>query len=88
MDITHWNYRVIRKEIALEEYEYGIYEVYYNSNGDMLCWSELPDHPYGESFLELQNDMNGFKKATQKPILEEKEIDGELKLVEIENVRV
>lgn len=81
-DLSHWNYRVVRKELAPGAYEYSVHEVYYNNDGEIDCWTE-PTYPYGESFLELQNDMNGFKKATQKPILEEKEIDGELRLVEI-----
>lgn len=82
-DLSHWNYRVIRREVAPEAYEYSIYEVYYDKDGEIDCWTEDSVKPYGEGFLELQNDLNYMVRATQKPILEEKEIDGELTLVEI-----
>lgn len=78
-----WNYRVIRKQVEIDYYQYEIHEVYYDDDGTIESWTEQPIAPFGESFLELQNDLNYMAKATQKPILEEKEIAGELKLVEI-----
>lgn len=82
-DLSHWNYRVIRTEVSEEEYEFCIYEVWYDGNGNIEMWCESPNYPMGDGFLQLQNDLNYMVKATQKPILEEKEIDGELKLIEI-----
>lgn len=78
-----WNYRVIRKQVEIDYYQYEIHEVYYDDNGEPESWTEESMKPFGESFLELQNDLNYMMKATQKLILEEKEIDGELRLVEI-----
>lgn len=81
--MSGWNYRVIRKKIERsDDYMYGIHEVWYDDNDQIDGWTD-EIAPYGESFLELKNNLNYMIKATQKPILEEKEIDGELKLVEI-----
>ena len=35
-----WNYRVMKKRKSSGEYEYGIYEVYYDDNGNIKGWTE------------------------------------------------
>lgn len=85
MDNGYWNYRVIRRENKADsETYYGIYEVYYNQDATIESWTVDRCSPFGESLAELLNDISHMIKALDKPILEEKEIDGVEKLVEVE----
>ena len=68
-----WNYRVVKRVIR-DEPEYGIKEVYYNSqNGTIRSWSEDYMEPSGNTLRELIEDINLMLEAVlHKPMLEEK----------------
>lgn len=77
-----WNYRVLKIKKIWNDYSedhYQIHEVYYRTDGSIETWSVEPCAPFGESFAELNSDINMFIRATTAPILEE--IDG--KLIEV-----
>ncbi len=75
--MSNWNYRAITKNdptlvpdptVPAEVY-YGIYEVYYNSNGDITAISENEVAPYAESLEGLELSLSRMAKACNKPIL-------------------
>lgn len=72
-----WNYRLIEKEISwtnkagkeyFEKY-FGIHEVYYKDDGEILGWSEDPMSIYFKNFKEVGHLIKQIKAATQKPVL-------------------
>jgi hypothetical protein len=70
--MSHWNYRVIRKDQAESDSStYQIHEVYYNDDDIIEGWTQSPVEPMGESLAELRNDIQYFLKAFQKPVLTE-----------------
>lgn len=77
----HWNYRVVKTFFPnTETPRYDIYEVYYDSEGRPAARSEFPDTPHGESLEELIDDFNHYKKALEAPVLEDKDITGNIML--------
>lgn len=56
-----WNYRVMKREISEGEFEYGIYEVYYNENGKVISYIKDSLTPTCDSAdalkYKLQNRM-------------------------------
>mgnify|MGYP000312376618 CR=1 FL=1 len=57
-----WNYRVIRKGD-----EYGLYEVFYNDDGEISAHSEKPDI-VGESVEDLMSGLSLMQKDIQRTI--------------------
>ncbi len=49
-----WNYRIMKREISENEFEFGIYEVYYNENGKINGWTE-------ESIVPVVDNKEGLK---------------------------
>lgn len=63
-----WNYRVMKRENSSGEYDYGIYEVYYDENGKVISWTINPITPVRSSEEELQFELHlmlrAFKETT------------------------
>ncbi len=71
--MSHWNYRIIKKEILeSEEKAYQIHEVYYDEQGNIEGWTESPISPFGATPEELREDIRYQLNAFRKPILKEK----------------
>lgn len=71
-DISHWNHRVIRRtfEIGDEiEHQFGVYEVYYDTDGKPIMCTETPVAPAGETIEELRTELERYTKALENPIL-------------------
>lgn len=64
-----WNYRVVRKKFDKEE-GYYIYEVYYDNRNKITMYSVEPMYIYGASFEELKADLELYKEALNKPIID------------------
>ncbi len=64
-----WDYRVI-KHTDEGEVSYQIHEVYYDENQIIESWTENSIKPYGETPVELKEDILMQLQAFQKPILE------------------
>ena len=74
-----WNYRVIHEKIILGDYEedvYTIHEVYYDEEGNPELTTESACYPQGETLDELREDMEFYRRALSKPVLEMSFFDG------------
>lgn len=82
-----WNYRVIKKaEEKNENLEsmFGVHEVFYDEDGDVVFWDDEPACVTGESFQAVADEFDMMALAFQKPVLMVVENeDGTHKLVEI-----
>ena len=66
-----WNYRVIHRnnESTLGTNVYAIHEVYYEK-GIPDTMTVNPQYPQGETIEELREDLEHYRLALDKPILE------------------
>ena len=73
MEMQHWNYRIIKKGGV-----FGVYEVYYDNEGKVVCYTERPVSPGGDTLEEMKQDFKRYKKAFKEEVIdmdkEEKEI--------------
>lgn len=78
----YWNYRIIRKKYihwdGSIEYNYAIYEVYYNMDNTINYWTENPISIGGGDKDELKKDYEYYGEAFKKPVLDWKELEEEL----------
>jgi hypothetical protein len=58
-----------------KDWYYGIYEVYYNKDGDITAITEAPIEPIANSFEELRGEMGHMMSALGKPVLDYDEIE-------------
>ncbi|MET3878841.1 hypothetical protein [Chitinophaga sp. OAE865] len=64
-----WNYRVMKRKNKSGEYEFGIYEVYYDEEGNIESWTENPVTPVCSSGDGLLYELNLMIDALKKDIL-------------------
>ena len=72
-----WNYRVVRKSIDYKEHTddvYEIYEIYYDDDGAITCYTENSIAPMGLDLSELRGDLKHMVEALDKPVLEMKDL--------------
>jgi len=69
MDNGYWNYRIIKREQSSGEVTYGIYEVYYDLEGNMRGHTETPISVIGESIDDLKFDIENLRESLNKDIL-------------------
>ena len=62
--MSSWEYR-----IGVTDGIYAIYEVYYNDGGEIDGMSLTPCCPEGETPEELKQDIELFREALEKPVL-------------------
>lgn len=69
-----WNYRVMRREFTNSagevEEEFGIYEVYYDENGNPNGWAKEPRGITAESPEGLRWIHEKIAEALGKPVLD------------------
>lgn len=74
-----WNHRIVKKEFLVkgkvEETYYEVYEVHYNSNGEICAITQNSIKPYGETIEELEQTLQRMLDACKKPILTDGEIE-------------
>jgi hypothetical protein len=68
--MSSWNYRVV-----LRAGEFSIYSAYYDDNGHCHSISVDPAHLYGDTPDELAAELERFKAALAKPVLQYEELD-------------
>lgn len=66
---VYWNYRVMARNEG-EETNLYITEVYYNSDGSTIGWTEGKE-VYGENIDELRQNLTWMLEALDKPVLDE-----------------
>lgn len=63
-----WNYRVMKRLNSIGEFEYGIYEVYYDEKGNINGWTKkslVPVCPSVEGLIyEFEIMKVAFKEET------------------------
>ena len=69
MDNGYWNYRIIKREQSSGEVTYGIYEVYYDLEGNVRGHTENPISVIGESIDDLKFDIENLKESLNKDVL-------------------
>ncbi|OCG00873.1 hypothetical protein [Gilliamella sp. wkB112] len=60
-----WNYRVMDSHLN----GLGIYEVYYDEDGNINYFSNNAVSPRGDSLEELKKDLLLYMEALERPIL-------------------
>lgn len=69
---SHWNYRVMRIAHLDKNEEYGIFEVYYDANGNVEGWTENASRIYTDNLEEIKRTLDLMSRALNKPILDYK----------------
>lgn len=64
-----WNYRVMKKRNESGEDEFGIYEVYYDNNGNIKGWTENSLVPVCTSKEALLDELNIMQEAFEREVL-------------------
>ena len=69
-----WNYRMFHRTVpdgvGGTSDEFTIREAYYNKKGKVDSWSAEPSHPYGETKLDLMQDVTHMGAAISQPVIE------------------
>lgn len=68
-----WNYRVVRRAYTSpggNGVVYGIYEAYYDDDGQINGLTENPQHVFGESLEELKRDHELMTQAFNLPVVD------------------
>jgi hypothetical protein len=71
--MSHWNYRVMKRENDAGEFEFGIYEVYYDDDGRVQGWKADSMVPVCASEEDLEYELNLMLIALKKETLIYKE---------------
>jgi len=64
-----WNYRVMKRKNEEGEYDYGIYEVYYDDKGKVISWTQNAMTPVCPSEEDLKYELEIMLKALSKETL-------------------
>lgn len=67
-----WGYRVVAVDKDGRT-TYGIYEVYYDDEGQPATRTEAPAEPHGMSLDELRRDYDTMAEAFLQPLLVERD---------------
>lgn len=68
-----WNYRIMKRKISESEFEFGIYEVYYNEDGSVKGYTENSLTPVVDNPEGLKREIEIMLKAFDQEILDYKE---------------
>ncbi|HLP10945.1 MAG TPA: hypothetical protein VK177_03375 [Flavobacteriales bacterium] len=72
----HWNYRVMKKKNTEGQYEFGIYEVYYDENEKVISYTENSMTPVCGSAEALKYELEvRMREAFEKETLEYTDTD-------------
>ncbi len=86
IDEEYWNHRVILWQHGFRDiektkpyFEYGIHEVWYNEENEVVLWTEDAVEPFGETLDELKQSIDWMRAACEKPVLIETELEAACK---------
>jgi len=75
-----WNYRIIKREVEGQPDQYGLFEVFYNDDGE-ICGHSEDAEIYGESAEDIKDSLELMLKDVKKnfksffpPIVDEEKI--------------
>lgn len=69
----NWEYRILKKQIKKNEYILEIKEVYYDENGEIYGYGDVPVL-HGETEQSIRECLELMCEALSKPIIEYKKI--------------
>ncbi len=72
MNISNWNYRVVLND----DNTWCLREVYYDSSGEVVGWTQNDASPFGETVDGLVRDFALMEEAFKLPVLTEVELPG------------
>lgn len=64
-----WNYRVMKRKNEKGEYDFGIYEVFYDDNGKVVSWTQESMTPVCSSEDGLDHELNLMRETLKKDTL-------------------
>ena len=65
-----WDYRVVHRYYPLwDEHTYGIFECYYDADGNPEMLTEDCVGAFGNTLEELRSDLKNYVTAIDKPVL-------------------
>ncbi len=64
--MSHWNYRIMKRLNNSGDYEFGIYEVYYDDKGNVTGCTENSITPTCSSEKDLLFELETMKEAFKK----------------------
>ena len=73
--MSHWNHRVIKKNVADGSDWFGIHEVFYNDDDTIWSYTENPISIVGESIDDLRQTLEWMLSCLDNPILVYDEIE-------------
>jgi len=69
-----WNYRVVKTVTKIPlgdtDISYGIHEIYYDENGDIVNISESLAHPISDDLGGLRWNLKRMMEACKKPVID------------------
>lgn len=68
--MSHWNYRIMKRYSEQGEYEYGIHEVFYDDEGKEVNYTESSLTPVCGSVEALKAEMLIMMRAFDEEVLE------------------
>jgi hypothetical protein len=69
IDMGHWNYRVMKRKNDQGQFDFGIYEVFYDDQGEAETWTENSLIPTCESEADLKTELKIMMHAFEKEVL-------------------
>lgn len=85
--MTTWNYRLVRY-LDDEERKLVLSEVYYDDAGNVKSYTEYSGRFIADATKEdVKKILEWCATALDKPVLEERMVDGKLHLVEVQDER-
>jgi hypothetical protein len=76
-DPSYWNYRVLKYKLEDESDAFGIHEVQYNVNGDVIEVSDFPTEVFGASIDDLKEGIEKIAGALEKDIIDTTKLESE-----------
>ena len=76
--MSHWNHRIIKKTYKTPDYtedEYGVYEVFYDENDEIIGWTMEPIRITGETKEDLRWVLDRINEAMKKEVLSFEELE-------------
>lgn len=68
-----WNYRIMKRKTSESDFEFGIYEVYYNEDGSVSGHTENSLTPVVDNLEGLKQEIKIMLKAFDQDVLDLKE---------------
>jgi hypothetical protein len=76
--MSHWNYRVMRKDG-----QYAVHEVFYEDDGRVSGYTTDPVFPRADSLEELADEFQRYRRALDETVLDYERPDADAKRTDL-----